>query len=316
MDKIIFFHMNQLGDLLFSLPVLYAAKKELRDVKLSSLVRPELVLLLEATGLVDEVIVKPRENIFLKYRILKLLKEKKFNKAVLFSESPESLLLSYFAGIQKRCGFSSLVSSFILTEKVKRAGVPSLLNNMNLGKSLGLIEIPKDYTGLVKVPGYESEKADYWLKKENIDANKLVIVAPGSSSRRKHKQWMQKNWISLIMWILNKGFSPVLIGSQSEIDELRTISNSFTPSMKIFSKPDGIMPLAALIKKAKIFVGIDSGAMHLAASLSIPVVALFGPTDPNQIGPQPLSKHKVIKKNDMQDIQVEEVCSEIGSVLY
>lgn len=54
--------------------------------------------------------------------------------------------------------------------------------------------------------------------------------------------------------------------------------------------------MAGFIKKAKFFIGIDSGLMHLSASLGIKCIALYGNTDPDQIGPQPLNKHIIIKK--------------------
>ena len=58
MDKIIFFHMNQLGDLLFSLPVLKAVKQKFPKIKTYSVVRKNLAQLLNSTGLVDKIFVK------------------------------------------------------------------------------------------------------------------------------------------------------------------------------------------------------------------------------------------------------------------
>jgi len=44
--------------------------------------------------------------------------------------------------------------------------------------------------------------------------------------------------------------------------------------------------LVSVIRRAKLFVGIDSGPMHIASALDIPTVAIFGPTDPAYVGPQ------------------------------
>ena len=97
MDKIIFFHMNQLGDLLFSLPVLKAAKEELGSQNYS-IISKDLAPILIASGLVGGFCDKSNYN-------MGLIRKEKFNKAVLFSESPNSLLYAYFSKIKERIGF-------------------------------------------------------------------------------------------------------------------------------------------------------------------------------------------------------------------
>ena len=54
--------------------------------------------------------------------------------------------------------------------------------------------------------------------------------------------------------------------------------------------------LSALLKKAKLFVGIDSGVMHMASALDVPTVAIFGPTDPSYTGPQNM-RSRVVRRD-------------------
>ncbi|MDR3112983.1 MAG: hypothetical protein LBU09_01225, partial [Endomicrobium sp.] len=126
MEKTVFFHMNQLGDLLFSLPVLKAAK-ERGGTKIYSVVKSGLAPLLAASGLTDGFI--PKETPF--FELIKTLKRESFDKAVLFSESPFSLMSAFAAGIKERAGFETASLSFLLTKKAKRNGVPSIYNNFN-----------------------------------------------------------------------------------------------------------------------------------------------------------------------------------------
>ena len=102
MDKVIFFHMNQLGDLLFSLPVLKAAKKQ-GSVKVISVVSSSLSPLLTSSGLADEIIPKNMPLL----RLIRNVKKEKAGKAVLFSESPGSLFAAYLSKITERIGFES-----------------------------------------------------------------------------------------------------------------------------------------------------------------------------------------------------------------
>lgn len=306
--------MNQLGDLLFSLPLLAGARKTCPEMKIYSLVKKDFSNLLKATGLVDEVFIKPGNSLLKNLDIINNLKEGNFQKAVLISESPQSLFLSYLAGIKERYGFSSAGFSFLLTHKVSRSGVPSMANNRKLAEVLGLSGVPQDYTGLVKIPDYELEKADQRIVNERMNPD-IIVLAPGASKRRKEKFWIKERWGEVIKFINSKDITPLLIGAPGEIQDLNDIARTSGADPKIYTSGDGLLPVAALMKRAKAFIGIDSGAMHLAASLEVPVIALFAPTDPLQVGPFPLSKNTVIKKNNMSDITPQEVIASIKFLL-
>ncbi len=313
--KLIFFHMNQLGDLLFSLPALSSARKEWPDAKIYCVVRPEHVPLIEAGGYANVVLPRERDNIMGKLFNAVDLRKERIDKGIFFSESPETLMMGYAAGIKERIGFSSASLSSLLTEKVERSGVPSLANNKNLGLKAGLKNIPVDYTGLVKVPQSVSEGTSLWLQVNGINPEKLVVIAPGASKKRKIKYWQAERWRILAKNIIDKGSRPVFCGAPGEKDELDRLAAGFSGRARVFDSTKGILHMAALIQKAKLFVGIDSGAMHLAASLGTKVVALFGQTDPSQVGPMPLENNIVIKKDSMDDISTEEVWKIVSEIV-
>lgn len=305
-EKIVFFHMNQLGDLLFSLPLLAAARRADAAASAVSVIRAPLAPLLEATGLVDRVIVKHRGASAFVRRISALRREG-FSRAVLFSESPESLVAAYCSGIPARYGFRTASLGFLLTRSAGRTGVPSLGNNRALAAELGLRDCPADYTGLVKIPAERVEAQRRWCGAEGIDPACLVVVAPGASRRRKDKCWPEASWAVLLELMRGKGLVPVLCGAPSEKADLECLACGVSPQVRVFTAPDGILSMAALMGLARLFVGIDSGAMHLAASLNVPVVALFGATDPRQIGPQPLAQHRVLKQYPIDLIRPADV---------
>ncbi|MFH1369256.1 MAG: glycosyltransferase family 9 protein [Elusimicrobiota bacterium] len=307
--------MNQLGDLLFSLPVLSAFKSERgKELERYSCVRPELGPLLAESGLVDGVIEKKR-NLSAKIGVLGEIGKHSFKEAVLFSESPESVLLSYLSGIHSRTGFKSSSFSFMMTKTAPRSGVPSLRNNKSLGAQCGLKYIPDDYSGLVKIPDAAVEKAGKWLSDNGAAEKKAVIISAGASKRRKDKCWNMSGWIDVLEFLLKKDCFPVIIGTAAEINEMGYLADSVQPKPAVYAGSDGILFLGALMKRARFFIGIDSGAMHLAASLKLPVIALFGPTDPSQIGPQPLNMHTVIKKKTMNEITADMVFDAAGKFI-
>ncbi|MDR1417998.1 MAG: hypothetical protein LBI80_02420 [Endomicrobium sp.] len=305
MDKIIFFHMNQLGDLLFSLPILKVAREELNSQNYS-LISDGLAPLLVGSGLVDGVLDKKNSSI-------KFIKRKKFNKAVLFSESPSSLLRAFFSKIKERIGFQTASLSFLLTKKVERVGVPSLFNNRELGKALGLKNIQEDYTHILKIPQENINNVIKWLKDNNLNSSKTVAISVGASKKRQDKCLENSKWIKVIDILSDNGFNCVLSGAKWEQKSLEDIAQKCKIKPKLFIAQGGILDTAAFLKNCGLFLGIDSGAMHLAAAVGTKCVAVFGYTDPYQVGPMPIDKHVVIKKEDINLINPEDI---INAVLY
>lgn len=308
--------MNQLGDLLFSLPVIAAARARDPRGSIYCVARPQLLPLLGATGFVDVLVPKYYGFCLCdKLPLVLALRKAKIDKGLFFSESPETMLLGLAGNIKERIGFKTAGISFILNSKVERLGVPSLENNRRLGAAAGFENIPADYRGLVTIPPQESANAAQWLKDNGLDPQKLIILSPGASKRRGSKSWSVQGWKDLIKRITQDGYNPVIAGAPGEKERLENIVMGLSFGVKVFASEQGIMSLAALISKARLFIGIDSGAMHLAASLGTQVVALFGPTDPSQIGPMPLEKNQVIKKNSMAEINAEEVWEQAAGYL-
>ncbi|MDR2351136.1 MAG: glycosyltransferase family 9 protein [Endomicrobium sp.] len=303
MDKIVFFHMNQLGDLLFSLPVLKAAKQEL-NAKIYSVVKSSLEPLLAASNIVDETMPKDRN-------IVKFLKKEKINKVILFSESPISLLYVYLSGIKSRIGFNTASLSFLLTKKIERIGVPSLFNNRELGFAAGLKSIQQDYARIINISEKNIENVKKWFCDNNLDASKTIAISIGASKRRQDKCLEEYKWIEVINVLSEKGFNCVLSGAAWEKEILNNTAKKCRIAPKVFVAENGILDSAAFLKKCELFAGVDSGAMHLAAAVGTKCVAVFGYTDPSQVGPMPLKNHIVIKKEKISDITSEDIISKV-----
>ena len=116
----------------------------------------------------------------------------------------------------------------------------------------------------------------------------------GASARRLVKAWDEDKFARLAVWIHERwSLAPVLVGAGDTRQSNELISrgiaalslNKAVPVCDLTGSI-GLRALVALLKGAELFVGIDSGVMHLASAVDIPVVALFGPTDPELVGPQ------------------------------
>jgi len=310
MDKIIFFHMNQLGDLLFSFPVLKAARQKYPNIKIYCVARKNLAGLLESTKLVDKIFLKVG-SLGEEIDLISAIRREKIDTAVLFSESPETLFLAYFSKIKNRIGFKTASLKFLLTEKVEKIGVPSLNNNIVLAKAVGLDNVQKDYLNILSIDKENDVKVSFWLEDNGMLNKDFIAVSVGASRRRQEKCLRKEVWIETLNKLAEMGKKVVVVCAQWEMESVMKIMKYVSKDIKLFSPENGLVELTALISKAKKFIGIDSGTMHLAASLGIKCIALYGNTDPSQIGPRPLKNHIIIKKNSAKDIIATDILENI-----
>lgn len=100
-----------------------------------------------------------------------------------------------------------------------------------------------------------------------------VVFCPGA--RHATKRWPEKYWIELGRLLQERDFRVVVIGSENEANELAIIAQSIEAVLITEKNVDEI---AALFQRTAAVISNDSGLMHLAAGLNVPLIAIFGPT--------------------------------------
>jgi hypothetical protein len=110
-----------------------------------------------------------------------------------------------------------------------------------------------------------------------------VVIHPGSGSI--HKCCHAALLASLLDWVWSKGLLPVIVQGPADEEQVRNLTAQPSRSFYLLKEND-LSILAGIIKNAVLHVGHDSGLTHLAASLGVPTVACFGPTDEGRWGPR------------------------------
>lgn len=135
--------------------------------------------------------------------------------------------------------------------------------------------------GLLQVDGLPDVKGLPW---------RYAVISPGASRRRPCQGLGRGEAYSIAQLFMEFGPSCVLVGGNdtAECDghHRRTRAPSWRcPAGQDLAGKISLRELAAVLKKAKLFVGIDSGVMHMARP-DIPTVGIFGPTDPSMSRPR------------------------------
>jgi heptosyltransferase-1 len=109
----------------------------------------------------------------------------------------------------------------------------------------------------------------------------VVILSPGAGWATK--EWPPERYGEIARALADKGFTPIVNYGPAEkplAHVVETASNGVSRPMTC-----SLAELIALTRRASLFIGGDTGPLHLAAALDVPVVAIFGPTDPARNGP-------------------------------
>lgn len=313
--KVAVFHMNQLGDMIFSLPLLYNLKKFDPSVEIVSIGKSAEILksIAELSGLIDKVLIRPEvRKIFQKIAFIKKCKDEQFDVSIHISQSIDTTLIAYLSGIPERIGFETAVMSNLYTKKVQFEQPPSTFNNLRLLEVLNVPIVKKDYVGLIFV-----ESDEDFFKKIGISKDDFVVcISPGTSKRRQYKMWQSEKFAEVMKYMVHKYEAKCFIlGSKMDWDVCSEIFSKSHVS-NVFNLAGGItlVEVAKLLKRTNVFIGVDSGLIHLAGALDTPLVGLYGKTLPEYIGPQN-GKKVIVKKNTTEEITVNDVITAVEHLL-
>jgi len=194
------------------------------------------------------------------------------------------------AGARLRKHYTSRLGLIVLKRGCR---IPSVVERYGeLGESLGLPPM-KARVGGIETP-LSARKAAASL----VDGARGDIVCMAPGSRWPMKRWAAENYAELARRIaFELDYHVVLLGDAGDAAETARIARGISDRVTDLAGRTGILETAAVIERSVLFIGNDSGLMHLAEAVGVPVIALFGPTV-EAFGYYPsLPKSKVIERS-------------------
>lgn len=216
---------------------------------------------------------------------LRKLRSEPFDISLDFQGLLKSSAVSWFANSARKVGFDYLslrepASGLLLTERVKVSDRDHVIKkNLDLVKHLGCaVDSPYHF------PISCSIEDELYVESQLSDVNgSFAILNPGGGWTTK--LWRPQHYARIIdlLWRYRGIRSLVTVGPGEEALADETVSRSL--SGKALPIRTTLKQFFVLAKRASLFVGGDTGPMHLAAAAGTPIVALFGPTSPIRNGP-------------------------------
>jgi ADP-heptose:LPS heptosyltransferase len=239
--------------------------------------------LIEGNPHIDKVIVLPKPLGVKKFwDTVRALRKERFDTAVDFHGGPTASLLTLFSGARRKIGYRIKYKGFVYDIKLPRGGenrpLHSVENHINLVKAIGLdvMTVPPLY--LPDSLEREKQKIHDFFTVNDFEGASVVVLHIGAGN--KFRQWGVNNWEKLISLLLGKKNAKiVMVGEPGDTEIAGRIIKSYQSSVSVFSLVGSLnlRELKELISKSSLYVGPDSGPMHIAASTPTPIVAYFGP---------------------------------------
>ncbi len=241
---------------------------------------------------IDEVIPfhkgKGIKKAFSIYSISQLIKKKKFDLAILFPRSISTAVIPFFAGVAERAGFSSGLQGLLLTRSVKRTpkicAVHQVLYYSKLLELFGEVNVPE--FPVLEVPGREKMWANNFMGSFNTAQHDFTVGINPGATYGEAKQWIPERFSELAVNLVEKYNCRIVIFGDRKIPGIvETAGSGWRSSIVDLTGKTSILQLAALLRQCDVLVTNDTGPMHVACAVKIPVVAIFGPTDTSTTSP-------------------------------
>ena len=307
MKKILVLPMYGIGDVLMTTPAIRNLKEQ-SDAEITYLHMFKTTRdILINNPYIDENIHFP----FLEAGRLKGLRfllelRKKYDYSINFYPSNRSQynIAAFVIGSPVRIGHRYTVKDLeeLNFLKNKTAKEDDKLHNVeeNL-RLLGFLDIkePNPYPLEIYLTDEEISFARRWLEENGIGKKILIGIHPGTSAFKNQykRRWNEASFANLIDRLSDKKKDSVILlfGGPEEQSLKKSIVSVLHDSRKAFPVDSlSVREAAALMKKCRLFISNDAGPMHMAASVGIPVVAIFGPTNPVWVKPWGV-RHKIIR---------------------
>ena len=285
--RILLTRTDRLGDFVLTTPAIKAVRDAYPDAYIAMIVTPYTKKLAEGNPYIDEVIVydkqKKEKSLLGGLRFALSLRKKEFDRAIIFHPTNRMHIITYIANIPRRIGYDKKCG-FLLTDKIrnlKHLGQKHEKDyTLEMLKALG---IESDEKELFVPVTYEAELAiDSLLKSHGIaKKHKLVIMHPGASC--VSKIWPSERFAKLADKLIDEKQAKIIVVGGNGKRDLFCVDSvkKFMLNDAIFLKGTlNTIELAALLKRATLFISNDSGPVHVAAAVSTPVIDIFGRNQP------------------------------------
>lgn len=334
--RILVVKMSSMGDVILATPSLRAVRSQYPKAWIAVLTASESSPILQRCPYVDEVISydsKRRHRGWVgTFQLGSELRRQRFDMVLDLQNNKVSHLAGFLSFAPLRYGYRNGKWDFLLSHSCQdwKKNIPAVQHQFHLLRFAGIM--PREESLELWSSKEDEQKVQSWFENAWISEDqKLVAVSPFTSRRWIAKRWGMDRFAELIDRLGKEGIRTVLIGAPGEEPLARELIQKTQSSLLNLVGKTTIVELGVLLKGCRVLVGHDSAPLHAAAAVGTPLIALFGPTDPQRHLPpykegtvfyrhlicQPCYKTRcpLVHHNCLESVTVEEVYQEVKKYL-
>ena len=299
--KILVVRLRLIGDVVFTTPLLRGLRRRYPEAHIAYVVEPAAAPVVQGNPHLNEVIVAPRARglarITADISLARRLRRGRFDIAIDLHGGPRSAWLTWSSGAPMRIGYTIPGREWMYTHRVERspdlAPRHSVLTQWDLLGPLGIeacdpsrdaVEMMADST--------VSARLDHRLRAVDIRPEHRVIVIHVSAGNA-FRRWPPESFRDVVVALVRRDpcRRVILTAGPSDRDAARSIGDAARRKLGPLasSVPDigelDLPELRALMARTAVYIGGDSGPLHIAATTTVPIVELLGPTLPERSRP-------------------------------
>jgi lipopolysaccharide heptosyltransferase I len=323
--RILFIRLSAVGDVINTLPALEALRRGLPDAFIGYAVEDRAHDLISNHPSVNRVHLYRRRR-WARYlhqpihwweaisefsAYCREIRREGYTIALDFQGNLKGAMHGLFSGARRRVGFSrghcKENNYFFNNEHVTPPGGTEKINRVEKFLSLvGHLGVPITSAGY-RLPETRDGRArvDAFLEAQRL--KDYAVIHPGTSDFGALKRWMPERFAALAERIAQSTpLKPVISWGPGERPLAEQIVAGSRGAAVLAMETKNILDLAELIRSARLYVGCDSGPLHLSSAVATPSVALFGPKDPRTYGPYN-PHHRVVLKGELGQGSMEAI---------
>lgn len=293
MNNILVVKLSAIGDVIHAMPVSYAIKETFPTAHLTWVVEPPAYPLLEYNPYIDELILfqkkefKSLKGFLFNIRPFRhLLRERHYDVALDLQGLFKSAAILAQAEAKERLGTANMrEGSSCISRPVRgvHQGGHIVERYLDVARAMGCrvdeVRFP------VGIRDEERSEVQRLLERETVPADRPYAVL-SIGANWPNKRWPTNYYAVLADWLYAEGYTPILAGGGALDEGLAgaILSTAEIPPVNLVGKTS-LKVLAALLERASLVIGGDTGPVHMAAGLRRKTVMLMGPTDANRNGP-------------------------------
>jgi heptosyltransferase-2 len=294
--KIMIRATNWVGDAIMALPALRAVRQHHPGATISIVARPYVADIYREQQVSDELIPYDPSGEHRGWtgreKLASDLRSRNFDVALLLQNAFDAAWLAWRAQIPQRIGYARDARTPLLTKAIsvpKPGEIPphEKFYYLELLRRAGWLDQLTDEPQItLRVPDAARQRATQTLLEAGSRPHALRIAVGAGASYGSAKCWPPDRFAKSLNALLSRTDADIILfGTPGELPVSAGIAAELQRAPINLTGKTSIADLPGLLSQCHLFLGNDSGAMHVAAAVGLPVVAVFGPTDPNGTAP-------------------------------